>query len=227
MMIALNINKVRKSIAEKCGEIGRNPSEVTLIAVSKTQPVSAIQEAIETGVINFGENKAQDFRQKILEISDEIIWHFIGHLQTNKVKYVTNAADFIHSVDSLKIAEEIRKRAETLNKVQNVLLQIYTSYESTKFGLSDEGEIKDVLDFCRDSKSLNACGLMTMAPFTDNEDEIRRSFRTLREIKEKYNSEGYQLKELSMGMTSDYLIAIEEGATMVRVGSAIFGERKY
>lgn len=226
-MIEKNLNIVEERIKIRCSESGRNPSEITLIAVSKTHPAEVIREAFSAGAIHFGENKAQELDTKSQEIAEQVIWHFIGHLQTNKVKYVIKSAEYIHSVDSIKLAEEISKRAAKIDKVQKVLLEIKTSSEESKFGLETEDEIKEVADFIKEQGSLKLSGLMTMAPFTDDESAIRRSFANLRELREKFNARGYAIDELSMGMTSDYEIAIEEGSTMLRVGTAIFGGRSY
>jgi len=224
-MIAENLKKVEAEIAETCIKCGRNRSEIRLIAVSKTQPVEVIREAINTGIKDFGENKAQELRDKSDLISGNFSWHFIGHLQTNKVKYVIKAADFIHAVDSIKLAEEINRKSKEINKNQKVLLEIKTSDEATKFGLADEKEIYETAQFCKNCSNLDLVGLMTMAPYTDDENVIRNCFIELRELKEKLNKNGFALSELSMGMTNDYKIAIEEGATMLRIGTAIFGDR--
>ncbi len=225
-MIVQNLNIVEEKILEKCSKAGRNRSEIRLIAVSKTQPVEVINLAIEAGLKDFGENKAQELKEKADAVSGKIFWHFIGHLQTNKVKYIINTSEYIHSVDSLKLAEEISKRAETINKNQKILLEINTSNEASKFGLKKESEILNIAEFCETRKNLNLIGLMTMAPLTKDVRIIRNCFSRLRELKEKLNARGLKLSELSMGMTNDYEIAVEEGATMLRIGTAIFGKRK-
>lgn len=226
-MISENIQKIQNKITDKCVKVGRNPSEITLIAVSKNFGIDKITEASNSGLIHFGENKAQEFVNKAQLISNKLIWHFIGHLQTNKVKYVVKYADYIHSVDSFKLAEEIEKQAGKINKLQNVLLEIKTSDEATKFGLINEEDILSIASFCKNAKHIDLVGLMTIAPFTDNENDIRKSFSSLRELKNKLNALGFGLKELSMGMTNDFEIAIEEGSTMLRIGTAIFGKRNY
>ena len=226
-MIRKNIQILRESIENKCKEIGRDPAEITLIAVSKFKPVEDILEAFNAGLTNFGENKAQELRDKAEKITENLTWHFIGHLQTNKVKYVIKAAEFIHSVDSLKLAKEIEKKAAAIGKVQKILLEINTSGEETKFGLRNKNEIYEIAEYCEKSENLDLRGLMTMAPFTDNRETIRESFLTLRKLKDEINGDGFKLEHLSMGMTNDYLIAIEEGATMLRIGTAIFGARNY
>ena len=226
-MLTENIKIVREKIHAKLSEIGRTPDEVTLIAVSKFQPVPAIINAFDLGITNFGENKAQELKKKTELIDKEITWHFIGHLQTNKVKTAVNCAEFIHSVDSLKLASEIEKRSKALGKKPNVLLEINTSGEETKYGLRQKDEIFSVAEFCKNSPNMELVGLMTMAPFTDDEEVIRLSFKRLRQLKEELNGVGFNLRHLSMGMTNDYLIALEEGATMLRIGTAIFGPRDY
>jgi len=226
-MIENNLNIVEERIREQCIKSGRERTDITLIAVSKTHPADVIREAFKFGVIHFGENKAQELETKSTEIEERVLWHFIGHLQTNKVKYVIKSAEYIHSVESVKLAEEINKRASKIEKVQKVLLEIKTSDEESKFGLETEDKIMEVCDFCKEAGSLELTGFMTMAPFTEDESRIRKSFEKLRELKEKFNARGYGLTELSMGMTSDYEIAIDEGSTMLRVGTAIFGNREY
>jgi len=226
-MLTEKIKIVREKIEKKCLEIGRDVSEVTLIAVSKFQPPEAILNAFENGIENFGENKAQELKKKTELIKEKIIWHFIGHLQTNKVKFVINSANFIHSVDSLKLAKEIEKRAKSAGKKPFLLLEINTSGEENKYGLRQKENILSVADFCKNSPFLNLVGLMTMAPFTDDEKIIRTSFSRLRKLKDELNGLGFNLKHLSMGMTNDFEIAIEEGSTMLRIGTAIFGPRNY
>ncbi|MDQ7815518.1 MAG: YggS family pyridoxal phosphate-dependent enzyme [Melioribacteraceae bacterium] len=224
-MIAENLKRVEEKIEQICLKIGRNRSEIKLIAVSKTQSKEVIEEVLSAGIKDLGENKAQELRDKAELISGDFNWHYIGHLQSNKIKYVIKSAEFIHSVDSIKLADEINKKAESINKVQKVLLEINTSKEASKFGLSGEKEIFDTAAFCNLAKNLDIVGLMTMAPYTNDMEIIRKCFVTLRSVKEKLNSSGFRVKELSMGMTNDYEIAIEEGATMLRIGTAIFGER--
>lgn len=226
-MISENLKKVEEKIAETCAKCGRDRSEIKLIAVSKTQPVEVIKTALKAGIRELGENKAQELRDKSELVTGDFRWHFIGHLQTNKVKYVINAAEYIHALDSIKLAEEINRKAGQIGKTQNVLLEIKTSNEETKFGLENEEEICKITEFCKNSSNLSLIGLMTMATFTDNRKIIRNCFIKLREIKDRINKYGYGLTELSMGMTNDYDLAIEEGATMLRIGTAIFGEKIY
>jgi pyridoxal phosphate enzyme (YggS family) len=223
-----NISYILSEIEKVTTACGRSVNEVELIAVSKTFGVQEIKFAIEAGLVNFGENKAQELNLKASELAEEkILWHFIGHLQSNKVKYVVPVAEYIHSVDSLKIAIEIEKAAAKLGKKQKVLLEIKTAPEENKYGLTDINEIFGLIKYITNSISLDFQGLMTIAPFVDDETEIRKSFVILKKLKEEIQSSGYICKHLSMGMTSDFQIAIEEGATMLRIGSAIFGNRNY
>ena len=226
-MIAENLQKVRETIKRKCEEVNRDPSEIKLVVVSKNFGTEKIDEAFDCGIKDFGENRAQELNIKYERLGNKITWHFIGNLQRNKVRFVVNSAEYIHSVDSLLLASEINKYAVKNNKIQKVLLQVKTSYEESKSGLTNYSEIKDLAFYCEDFKNLDLVGLMTIAPFTEDQNLIRKSFSQLRKLKERLNSESLKIKELSMGMTSDYEIAIEEGATMLRIGSAIFGERDY
>ena len=164
---------------------------------------------------------------KFEKLGNSVTWHIIGTLQKNKVKYAVNAAELIHSVDSIELVEEINKRAEKISKVQKILLEVKTSEEETKSGLETENEILSLVKRCSELKNIELKGLMTMAPLTEDANIIRKSFRDLRNLKDQINNKGYNLTELSMGMTSDFEIAIEEGATMIRIGSAIFGDRDY
>lgn len=226
-MIAENLAILRQKIKETCKRSRRNPDEVKLIAVSKYFGVDAIIEAKNCGLTDFGENRAQELTLKFEKLSDSVVWHMIGILQKNKVKYAVNAAELIHSVDSIELVEEINKRAEKIGKVQKILLEVKTSEEETKSGLESENEILSLVKRCSELKSIELKGFMTMAPLTEDANIIRKSFRDLRNLKDQINNKGYNLTELSMGMTSDFEIAIEEGATMIRIGSAIFGDRDY
>ena len=226
-MIAENLKIVREKIAKKCAEISRNPDEIKLVAVSKNFGIDAIQEVISEGVTDFGENRAQELDKKHSELGDKVNWHFIGNLQRNKVRFAVQFAKYIHSVDSLLLASEINKRAGKIDKVQKILLEVKTSYEETKSGLEKKSEIRDLAFYCKEFSNVKLVGLMTIAPYSDDENLVRKSFSDLRKLRDQLNSEGLNLKELSMGMTSDFEIAIEEGATMLRIGSAIFGQRDY
>ena len=226
-MNAENIKSLQLRIEQKCSDVNRNSSEIKLIAVSKTFGVEDIKEVFNEGLRDFGENKAQELSSKYELLGDKITWHFIGHLQRNKVRSVVPAADYIHSVDSLQLASEINKYAARNNKIQKILLQVKTSEEETKSGIEKESELFDLARYCREYSNVQLEGLMTIAPLTEDEELIRQSFRQLRKLKDELNLQGFGIKELSMGMTSDFEIAIEEGATMLRIGSAIFGERDY
>ena len=219
-MIAENLTKVRSHI----------PENVTLIAVSKTKPVSQLLEAYNCGQRIFGENRAQEMTEKQSQMPDDLEWHMIGHLQTNKVKYIAPFVSLIHTVDSLKLLKEINKQAKKNNRIINCLLQFHIAQESSKHGLDLQGA-QDLLEssFFSEMENIHIVGTMGMATFTDNENKVRDEFRTLENyfnvLKSRYFKFNDDFKELSMGMSNDYQIAIEEGSTMVRVGSAIFGER--
>lgn len=208
------------------------PSQVKLIAVSKTYPASAVEEAYKAGQRIFGENKVQEMCEKHELLPTDIQWHLIGHLQSNKVKYVAPFVAMIHSVDSLKLLQEINKQAQKNNRTIKCLLQIYIASEETKFGL-DKEECKGLLNSpeFKTMNNIEIVGLMGMATNTDNTAQIKSEFASLQalftEIKNTYNHKNIQLSELSMGMSSDYKIAIEQGSTMIRVGSSIFGARQY
>ena len=205
--------------------MGRDPSEIKLVAVSKTVEASRIQEAIETGVSILGENYVQEAQKKIEEIGRPVAWHFIGHLQTNKAKYAIRLFEMIHSLDSLPLAEELNRRAEQGGQVAKVMIEVNISGEATKFG-TDEEKVFSIARGILNLNHLSLEGLMTMPPYFDSPEMSRPYYIKLRELKEKMIREGIPLNELSMGMSNDFEIAIEEGATYVRVGTAIFGERK-
>ena len=226
-MIADNLLEVKEKIKRKCLVVKRDISEIKLIAVSKNFGVEDIEQAYNEGVRDFGENRAQELDIKYLRLGNKITWHFIGNLQRNKVRFVVNSAEYIHSVDSLLIATEINKRAGLINKIQKVLLQINTTNEETKSGLTDYNEIKDLANYCIDFPNVELIGLMTIGPLTNDKSLIRKSFSQLRKLKNRLIADNININELSMGMTSDYEIAIEEGSTMLRIGSAIFGQRDY
>ncbi len=228
-MLKENLESVEARIQAACDRAGRKRDEVTLIAVSKTKPVSMLQEAYDLGVRIFGENKVQEIRDKYEALPKDIEWHMIGHLQTNKVKYIVDKVKLIHSVDSLKLAETIEKEAEKHNCTADILLEVNVAEEESKFGLKSE-EVLPLYDEIRQYSHINVRGLMTIAPFVDNPEKNRTIFADLRklyvDIKEK-NIDNDTVSILSMGMTNDYEVAIEEGATMVRIGTGIFGARDY
>ena len=205
------------------------PENVTLVAVSKTKPVSNLMEAYNAGQRIFGENKIQEMTEKWEQMPKDIQWHMIGHVQTNKVKYMAEYVSLIHGVDSLKLLQEINKQAAKHNRVIDCLLQMYIAEEETKFGL-DEKELEDILHFVQNDKfqNIKVVGLMGMATFTDNQTQIKKEFLNLKSTFDKINSlsiVNYQLSIISMGMSGDYKLAIECGSTMVRIGSSIFGGR--
>jgi pyridoxal phosphate enzyme (YggS family) len=226
-MLKENLNIVLNKINEAKLRSGRETDQITLVAVSKTEPLRMIEELISYGVTDFGENKAQEFRDKFNLLKDSVNWHFIGHLQKNKIKYVVGKAALIHSVDSVELAAAIDEKAKNLGVVQNILLEYNTSGEESKFGIRSEDDLKRIAEYCVDLKNVKLLGLMTMAPFTDDEKAIRSSFYKLKATFDNLNNDGFSLTELSMGMTNDFEIAIEEGSTIVRIGTAIFGERDY
>lgn len=221
-MIKENLNSIRRNI----------PENVTLIAVSKTKPISDLQEAYDAEQRIFGENKALEMREKYQQLPEDIQWHFIGHLQTNKIKYIVPFVSLIHSIDSLSLLEAVNKEAAKNNRVINCLLQFHIAQEETKFGL-DIDEAKQILesDTFKQMNNVRIVGVMGMATFTEDITQIRNEFKSLKKIydilKENYFKDDTSFKEISMGMSDDYPIAIEEGATMVRVGSKIFGARNY
>ena len=228
-MITENINEVRKNMEEACRVSGRNPEEVSLIAVSKTKPVSMLQEAYDAGCRDFGENKVQEIMDKIDRLPSDIRWHMIGHLQTNKVKYIVGKVFLIHSVDSLHLAEAISKEAVKQNTTVNILIEVNVAKEDTKYGAMAE-DTMSLVEKIALLPGISVKGLMTIAPYVENPQENRQYFVKLKQlavdIKSK-NIDNVHMDILSMGMTGDYMVAIEEGATYVRVGTGIFGERQY
>ncbi|HEY4540028.1 MAG TPA: YggS family pyridoxal phosphate-dependent enzyme [Faecalibacter sp.] len=203
------------------------PSPVTLVAVSKTKPVEDLQQAYDAGIRDFGENKIQEMCDKYEILPKDIRWHMIGHVQTNKVKYMAPFVHLIHGVDSLKLLKEINKQAEKNNRVIDVLLQVFIADEETKFGL-DATELEHILaDEIQNLLHVKVVGLMGMATFTEDNNQIREEFKTLKNLFDLHQKTYPDLKILSMGMSGDYAIAIEEGSTMVRIGSSIFGHRNY
>jgi pyridoxal phosphate enzyme (YggS family) len=220
-----NLKRVLERIERRAQKAGRDPKEVKLVAVSKTVEVARIKEAIEAGVSILGENYVQEAQKKIEEIGRPVSWHFIGHLQSNKAKYAVRLFEVIHSIDSLHLAEELNRRAEQAHRVIKVLIEVNLSGETTKFG-TDEEKILSMAHGIHSLKALSLEGLMTMPPYFDDPEMSRPYYIKLRELKEKIVREGIPMKELSMGMSNDFEVAIEEGATYVRVGTAIFGPRK-
>lgn len=228
-MIKENVAEVEARIQAACERAGRRREEITLIAVSKTKPVRDIYEVMETGIKDFGENKVQEMCDKMEMIQQPLNWHMIGHLQRNKVKYIVDKATLIHSVDSLRLAQQISQEAQKKLVESNILIEVNVAEEESKFGLST-AEVIQMVEEISKLPSVHIKGLMTVAPFTDNPEENRPYFRNLKQlavdIAEK-NIDNVTMSVLSMGMTGDYEVAIEEGATMVRVGTGIFGARIY
>ncbi|MBR6848264.1 MAG: YggS family pyridoxal phosphate-dependent enzyme [Bacteroidales bacterium] len=222
MMIKENLEKIRATV----------PEGVTLVAVSKTKPISDLQEAYDAGQRIFGENYPQEMRDKHEVLPQDIQWHFIGHLQTNKIKYIIPYVTLIHSIDTANLLEAVNKEAKKHDRVVDCLLQFHIALEETKFGL-DLDEARQLLDseVFKQMENVCICGVMGMGTFTDNMDEVRKEFKHLKSIfetlKKDYFANQPQFKEISMGMSEDYPIAIEEGATLIRVGSKIFGARVY
>ena len=227
-MIAENIQNIGENLKKTCLHVGRNPNEVQLVAVSKTFTINNITEALSAGVVDFGENYVQELSEKRAALVDKNIrWHFIGHLQSNKVKYIAEWIHMIHSVDSAALGEEIQKRAARNNRTIDVLVEVNTSQEATKFGVRPDQAI-DLIRIIDKLPNVRLKGLMTIGPFTDDKEKSRSSFKLLRSIFDEANTIGMlkqPLQVLSMGMTHDYEVAIEEGSTMLRIGTAIFGTR--
>lgn len=228
-MLAKNLQNVERNIVEACKKANRSREEVTLIAVSKTKPVELLQEAYELGVRHFGENKVQELTDKYPQIPCDMNWHMIGHLQRNKVKQVIDKAVLIHSVDSIRLAEAIETEAAKKGIVVNILLEVNVAEEESKFGMSME-EVLPAIEQISKLSHVKIKGLMTIAPFVENAEENRPVFALLKKLSVDIaakNIDNVDVSILSMGMTNDYQVAIEEGATMVRVGTGIFGEREY
>lgn len=228
-MIQDNMKLVQKKIEEACERSGRDLREVTLIAVSKTKPVSALEQAYQCGMRDFGENKVQELVEKAEVLPKDIRWHMIGHLQRNKVKYIVDKVYLIHSVDSLRLAEEISKEALKKNVTVDILVEVNVAEEETKFGSTME-EASELVSQIAALSGIRVKGLMTIAPFVENPEENRKYFSKLKQLAvdiERKNIDNVSMRVLSMGMTGDYEVAVEEGASYVRVGTGIFGERDY
>lgn len=228
-MLKDNLNQVRTKIKEACERAGRDASGVTLVAVSKMKPLEDLEEVLKEGQMEYGENYVQELCEKHDTISRPVHWHMIGHLQTNKVKYIVDKVTLIHSVDSVRLAKQIEKEAKKHDVEIDILIQVNVAEETTKFGLEDtqvEQMIREIAEF----PHVHIKGLMTSAPFVDDPEKNRCYFRKLHQlfvdIKEK-NIDNVSMEILSMGMTNDYEVAVEEGSTMVRVGTGIFGQRNY
>lgn len=228
-MLKENLERVHQAIDAACKRVSRDSSEVTLIAVSKTKPLSDLEAVLDLGELEFGENKVQELVDKYEHIKSPVHWHMIGHLQTNKVKYIVDKVTLIHSVDSYKLAAQISKEALKKQVDVDILIEVNVAEEESKFGLKTE----ETLDLVREIAKLpniHIKGLMTIAPFVDDPEDNRMVFRSLKQLSVHIDScqiDNVSMEILSMGMTGDYTVAIEEGATMVRVGTGIFGARNY
>lgn len=228
-MIAENIRSVEQRIQAACARAGRRRDEVTLICVTKTMPVTDLQEAYDEGQRNFGENRVQEITEKYPLLPDDIRWHMIGHLQRNKVKYLMDRVVMIHSVDSASLAQTISKEAVKAGRTMDILLEVNAAGEESKFGLSYE-EVLPLVREIAPLPGLHICGLMTVAPYTDDPETNREFFKKLRDLSvdiDRQSIDNVSMHTLSMGMTGDFEVAIEEGATHIRVGTAIFGKRDY
>lgn len=228
-MLGENLRQVEENIQMACERSGRKRESVTLVAVSKTKPVSMLQEIYNCGIRDFGENKVQEICEKREELPADIRWHMIGHLQRNKVKYIINDVTLIHSVDTYRLAEEINIQAKKIKRIVPILIEVNAAGETTKFGIPAEETLQLVTEISKlDSVSIK--GLMTIAPFVENPEDNRVYFQKIKELSVDIgakNIDNVSMDILSMGMTGDYTVAIEEGATIVRVGTGIFGARNY
>ena len=228
-MLKERLKEVEQNIQNACDRSGRDRSEVTLIAVSKTKPVSMLQEVYKENIRDFGENKVQELCEKIEVLPSDIRWHMIGHLQRNKVKYIVDKVALIHSVDSLRLAETIENEAAKHNVTVPILIEVNVAQEESKFGLKTE-EVLSLVESVAALPHINIKGLMTIAPYVEDPEENRGIFRQLKKLSVDIaakNINNVNMSVLSMGMTGDYQVAVQEGATMVRVGTGIFGERDY
>ncbi|MCX8030625.1 MAG: YggS family pyridoxal phosphate-dependent enzyme [Thermodesulfovibrionales bacterium] len=228
-MLLENATAIFKKISHSAMRAGREPDEIKLIAVTKTVKLSIIEEAIEIGLRIFGENRVQEAQKKIESLSLKgkninVQWHLIGHLQSNKARFAVKLFDLIHSVDSIDLAKEIDRQAQKINKVQRVLVQVKLSEEYTKHGIREDNLI-ELVETVSYMKNIKLEGLMTIPPFFEDVEKVRPYFRRLRQLRDNLVAVGFPLKELSMGMSGDFEVAIEEGSTMVRIGTAIFGQR--
>ena len=228
-MLKENLANVEKNIEQACKNAGRSRDEVTLIAVSKTKPVEMLQEIYDENIRDFGENKVQELCSKMEQLPSDIRWHMIGHLQRNKVKYIVGKVELIHSVDTYRLAEEINIQAKKQNVIVPILVEVNIAHEESKFGISAEDAILLVEEISK-LENIRIKGLMTIAPYVENPEDNRLYFRKIKQLSvdiTNKNIDNVFMEILSMGMTGDYEVAIEEGATMVRVGTGIFGARNY
>ena len=228
-MLKENLANVEKNIEQACKNAGRSRDEVTLIAVSKTKPVEMLQEIYDENIRDFGENKVQELCSKMEQLPSDIRWHMIGHLQRNKVKYIVGKVELIHSVDTYRLAEEINIQAKKQNVIVPILVEVNIAHEESKFGISAEDAILLVEEMSK-LENIRIKGLMTIAPYVENPEDNRKYFQQIRQLSvdiKRKNIDNVDMHVLSMGMSGDYEVAIEEGATMVRIGTGIFGARNY
>ena len=230
-MLSDNIKNIYRRMSHAAMKAGREPEEVKLIAVTKTVDAETIIRAVEIGLRDFGENRVQEAEQKISDIGSvishsRVVWHLIGHLQKNKARAAVRLFDLIHSVDSAELAAELNKQAERIGKIQDILVQVNLSGEESKHGVAED-QVMPLLAMITELKHLRPRGMMTIPPYFDDPEKVRPYFRRLRELREEAGRNGFTLSELSMGMSNDFETAILEGATIVRIGTSIFGERRY
>ncbi len=225
-----NLLEINKRIDEAAKRVGRNREDITLIAVSKTVEADIMNASIDAGVTDLGENRVQEIQRKYDDVKKGVKWHLIGHLQRNKVKYIINKVDLIHSVDSFRLAKEISERALKADKIMDILVQVDIAKEDSKFGV-DESKVEDLIREILTLSNIKVKGLMFIAPFVDDPEEVRVYFRGMKSlfdrIKETIEDDKLEMEHLSMGMTNDFEVAIEEGATLLRVGTGIYGKRSY
>lgn len=222
--------QVKKRVQQACEEAGRSSDDITLVAVSKTKPDEDILKLLSEGQLHFGENRAKALEDRMISVNEmKAIWHFIGNLQTNKIKYMVDRVNWIQSIHKKKALKEVEKRASEVNRVINVLIQVNISKEDQKSGCEPD-QLKGMLEYAQDLKFTKVQGLMGMATFADDPESVRPEFKLLKQVRDEHihlNGGSVDLKHLSMGMTNDLEVAIQEGSTMVRIGTAIFGERNY
>lgn len=231
MSLITNLQAIQNRIQAACDRSMRPIESVTLVHVSKTQPIEVLEAGYQLGMRVFGENKVQEIREKVVALPmEDIRWHMIGHLQRNKVKYIVDSVSLIHSVDSIRLAKTISDEAAKKNRIIDILIQVNMADETTKFGFRDQDQLMHLIKEIAVMKNIRIKGLMTIAPYVENPEDNRMIFRQMRQLSvdiKDQNIDNVYMDELSMGMTGDFEVAIEEGATMVRIGTAIFGERQY
>ncbi len=226
-LIVENISNIKSKIGEAAARVGRDPEGVLLLAVSKTIAEDRIRDAAEAGLVHFGENRVQEARGKIPHLPADLVWHLVGHLQSNKAKYCPDLFQWIHSIDSVPLAREVARRYVNRGRSCRALIQVSVSGEEAKFGCSPE-RVEEILEALLEEEGVEPAGLMTMPPFFPDPEDSRPFFRALRDLRDGLVAAGYpleNLRELSMGMTGDFEVAVEEGATIIRIGTAIFGAR--